>query len=67
MHYMAALKRPVTIVATSSGTPRAAEGLLPDARPDRLILTSGFLSGKSGPGSNVANILRSPAYCRQPW
>ncbi|OCJ13016.1 hypothetical protein A6U87_06880 [Rhizobium sp. AC44/96] len=61
VRHMEALKRPVTIVATSAGTPRAAEGLRAGARPDRLILTSGFLSRKSGPGSSVANILGSPA------
>lgn len=57
---MAGLKRPVTVVATSAGTPRAAEGLLKGAKPDRLVLTSGFLSKESGPSESVIDILRSP-------
>lgn len=48
---------PVTIVATSAGTLRAAEGLVGGARPDRLILTSGFLSPQSGPSRSVMDIL----------
>lgn len=57
---MAGLKRPVTIVATSAGTPRAAEGLLKGARPDRLVLTSAFLSKESGPSRSIIDILGSP-------
>lgn len=57
--YMAAIKRPVTIAATSRGTQRAAQGVAHGARPDRLVLTSGFLSGESGSGDNVESILGS--------
>ena len=57
---MAGLKRPVTLVATSAGTPRAAEGLLKGARPDRLVLTSAFLSQGSGPSRSVIAMLGSP-------
>lgn len=57
--YMAAIKRPVTVVATSRGTLRAAEGIAGGARPDALVLTSGFLSAESGSGSNVMSILGS--------
>ncbi|RYX98537.1 MAG: alpha/beta hydrolase, partial [Bradyrhizobiaceae bacterium] len=53
VQYMAAIKRPVTVVATSRGTQRAAEGIAAGARPDALVLTSGFLSAQSGSGSNV--------------
>ncbi|WP_369059807.1 hypothetical protein ABOZ73_00350 [Caulobacter sp. 73W] len=53
---------PVTVVATSAGTPRAAEGLLAGATPDRLILTSGFLSDASGPSRGVGDILGDPAH-----
>jgi hypothetical protein len=59
--YMAAIKRPVTVIATSRGTIRAAEGLARGARPDALVLTSGFLSQESGSGNNVMSILGSPA------
>lgn len=54
------LASPVTVVATSAGTPRAAEGLLAGASPDRLILTSGFLSDASGPSRGVSDILGDP-------
>ena len=59
--YMAAIKRPVTVIGTSRGTLRAAEGIARGARPDALVLTSGFLSADSGSGSNVMSILGSPA------
>jgi hypothetical protein len=58
--YMAAIKRPVSVVATSRGTLRAARGLAHGARPDALVLTSGFLSDESGSRENVMNILHSP-------
>ncbi|WFU05730.1 hypothetical protein QA648_21395 (plasmid) [Rhizobium sp. CB3171] len=58
---MAGLKRPVIIVATSKGTQRAAEGLRRGARPDKLVLTSGFLSNASGPAKSVAAILGKSA------
>jgi hypothetical protein len=61
VQYMAAIKRPVTVIATSRGTLRAAEGIARGARPDALVLTSGFLSTESGSGSNVESILGSPA------
>jgi hypothetical protein len=59
--YMAAIKRPVTVIATSRGTLRAAEGISRGARPDALVLTSGFLSPDSGGGNNVMSILGSPS------
>ena len=59
--YMAAIRRPVTVIGTSRGTLRAAEGIARGARPDALVLTSGFLSPNSGSGSNVMSILGSPA------
>jgi hypothetical protein len=59
--YMAAIKRPVIVVGTSRGTLRAAEGIARGARPDALVLTSGFLSPDSGSGSNVMSILGSPS------
>lgn len=51
----------VTLVGTSRGTQRAAHGIASGARPDRLALTSGFLSNESGDGDNVVNTLGSPA------
>jgi hypothetical protein len=59
--YMAAIKRPVTVIATSRGTLRAAEGIASGARPNALVLTSGFLSPGSGGSSNVMSILGSPS------
>jgi hypothetical protein len=47
VEYMAAIKRPVTVIATSAGTIRAAQGIWRGARPDALVLTSGLLSPKS--------------------
>ena len=63
VNYMAAIKRPVTLVGTSRGTQRAAEGLAAGARPDALVLTSGFLSPQSGKGEHrsVIALLGSPS------
>jgi hypothetical protein len=61
VQYMAAIKRPVTVIATSRGTIRAAQGIAGGARPDALVLTSGLLSAASGSGQNVESILGSPA------
>jgi hypothetical protein len=54
----------VTLVGTSRGTVRAAEGIAAGARPDRLVLTSGLLAPESsarGRGENAIGILGSPA------
>src|SRR5258705_3573934 len=59
--YMAAIKRAVTVIRTSRGTLRAAERIARRARPDALVLTSGFLSCDAGSGQNVMSILGSPA------
>jgi hypothetical protein len=59
--YMAAIKRPVTVIAMSRGTLRAAHGIARGARPDALVLASGFLSPGSGSGNNVMSILHSPS------
>jgi hypothetical protein len=59
--YMRSIKGPVTVIGTSRGTLRAAEGIAAGAHPDALVLTSGFLSADSGSGQNVAGILGSPA------
>jgi hypothetical protein len=61
VNYMAAIKRPVTVIATSRGTLRAAQGIARGAKPDALVLTSGFLTDESGGRENVANILGAPA------
>ena len=59
--FMASIKRPVTVAGTSRGTQRAAEGIAAGARPDRLVLTSGFLSRESGDNYNVMSILGDPS------
>lgn len=59
--YMGRIKRPVVVVGTSRGTQRAARGLAGGARPDKLVLTSGFLSDASGGRENVIAILGDPA------
>ncbi len=51
----------VTLVGTSRGTQRAGRGIAGGAWPDRLVLTSGFLSNESGDSDNVMNVLGSPA------
>src|SRR5712692_9551001 len=61
VQYMAAIKRPVTVIGTSLGTIRAAQGIARGARPDALVLTSGSLSFDSGSSQNVMSILGSPA------
>ena len=58
---MRKIKSPVTVIATSRGTLRAAQGIAAGARPDALVLISGFLTDDSGSSQNVANILGSPA------
>lgn len=60
VEHMAAIKRPVTVIGTSRGTLRAAQGIARGAKPDALVLTSGFLTNGSGSHENVANILGSP-------
>lgn len=59
--YMRKVKSPVTVIATSRGTLRAARGIANGAKPDALVLTSGFLSAQSGSSENVDAILGSPA------
>lgn len=59
--YMRKIKQPVTVVGTSRGTQRAARGISKGAKPDRLVLTSGFLSDSSGDDENVISIVRSPS------
>jgi hypothetical protein len=61
VQYMAAIKRPVTVIATSRGTIRAARGIAGGARPDALVLTSGFLSPESGGSENVISVVGSPS------
>jgi hypothetical protein len=58
--YMRKIKQPVTVIGTSRGTLRAAAGIAHGARPDALVLTSGFLSAESGSDRNVIAILGSP-------
>lgn len=60
VQYMRSFGR-VTLVGTSRGTQRAARGIAAGARPDRLVLTSGFLSNESGDRDNVMNMLGTPA------
>jgi hypothetical protein len=63
VNYMAAIKRPVTLVGTSRGAQRAAIGIAQGARPDALVLTAGFLSPQSGEGVNrhVIRLVGSPS------
>lgn len=51
----------VTIAGTSRGTQRAARGIAEGAKPDRLVLTSGFLSMESGDPDNAVNIIGTPS------
>jgi hypothetical protein len=61
VEYMRKIKSPVTVIGTSRGTQRAARGIARGARPDALVLTSGFLTPESGGDASVASILGSPA------
>ena len=60
VEYMTAIKRPVIVVGTSRGTQRAVHGIAGGAKPDGLVLTSGFLSDESGDYDNAVNTLGSP-------
>ncbi len=60
--YMAAIKKPVTLIGTSRGTQRIAAGLAAGAKPDKVVFTSGFLSNESGENYNVMSILGSADY-----
>lgn len=51
----------VTVAGTSRGTQRAARGIAEGAKPDRLVLTSGFLSNDSGDSDNAMNTIGSPS------
>ena len=57
VEYMKNIQKPVTVVGTSRGTQRASIGISKGARPDKLVLTSGFLSNESGDSENAINIL----------
>jgi hypothetical protein len=59
VQFMGRIKEPVTVMATSRGTIRAAVGISLGAKPNALVLTSGFLSKESGSVPNVASILGS--------
>ena len=61
VQFMAHIKEPVTVIATSRGTIRAAVGISRGAKPNALVLTSGFLTRESGSVPNVASILGTPA------
>jgi hypothetical protein len=60
VQFMAEIKKPVTVIATSRGTIRAAVGISRGAKPNALVLTSGFLTRESGSVTNVASILGMP-------
>jgi hypothetical protein len=57
---MRRVEPPVTVIAASRGTLRAAEGLAEGAHPDALVLVSGILTNESGHNANVAEILGTP-------
>ena len=59
VQFMGRIKEPVKVMATSRGTIRAAVGISLGAKPNALVLTSGFLSKESGSVPNVASILGS--------
>ena len=57
IQYMAAIKRPVTVIATSRGTIRAAQWIARGGRPDALVLMSGLLSAE--PAAHRVNSVSS--------
>src|SRR5258705_11383086 len=52
VQYMAAIKRPVTVIRTSRGTLRAAGGISRGAPPDATWLYYGFPRSQPGSGHN---------------
>lgn len=60
VQFMKQIKEPVTVIATSRGTIRAAMGISHGAKPNALVLTSGFLTKESGGVPNVSSILGAP-------
>lgn len=60
VQFMRQFKAPITVIATSRGTIRAAVGISHGAKPNALVLTSGFLSNQSGAVPNVSSILGDP-------
>lgn len=60
VQFMKQIKDPVTVIATSRGTIRAAAGISRGAKPNALVLTSGFLTKESGAVPNVSSILGTP-------
>lgn len=59
VQFMRQFKAPLTVIATSRGTIRAAVGISRGAKPNALVLTSGFLTNQSGGVPNVSSILGS--------
>jgi hypothetical protein len=60
VQFLRQFKEPVTVIATSRGTIRAAAGISRGAKPNALVLTSGFLTQQSGSVPNVSSILGTP-------
>jgi hypothetical protein len=60
VQYMTAIRRPVTVVATSRGALRAAAGIRNGARPDALVLAGGPLTPESGGPRYVTRALGAP-------
>jgi hypothetical protein len=60
VQFMNQIKGPVTVIATSRGTIRTAVAIDGGAKPNALVLTSGFLTAESGSIPNVASILGKP-------
>jgi hypothetical protein len=60
VQFMRQFKAPITVIATSRGTIRAATGISHGAKPNALVLTSGFLTQQSGGVPNVSSILGTP-------
>lgn len=60
VQFMRQFKVPITVIATSRGTLRAAVGISSGAKPNALVLTSGFLTQQSGSVPNVSSILGTP-------
>ena len=66
LQYMAAIKRPVTVIGTSCGTLRAAYGVARGARPGALVLTSGCLALNRDPARMSPRSSARPQRCRAP-
>ena len=65
--YMSRLKAPVTVIGTSKGTERLAQGLAKGARPDRWCCPRAFSARNPGRATACKPSWARRRGCRRPW